>query len=285
MELQQTRYEVSNGGARITLDRPEQLNAFTTRMMHELLGIIDEVNRDDSVRVAILTGSVRAFCAGADLSAGGSSFDPGQGYGPGDDERHRDGGGKVTIALFGSRKPFISAINGPAVGVGITMTLATDIRIVADNAKIGFVFARRGIVPEACSSWFLPRIVGISKAAELCMTGRVFRAADEADSGLFNYVLPAEEVLPKAEALAREIADNTSAVSVALSKAMLWHGLGLDDPHSAHLIDSRIMFWAGSRPDVREGVESFLGKRPPRFSMSAWSDMPDFYPWWSEPEV
>ena len=285
MELQETKYEVSGGIALITLHRPEQLNAFTTRMMQELLEIIAELDRDDSVRVAIITGSGRAFCAGADLSAGGSTFDAGRGHGGSGISRHRDGGGKVALAIFGSRKPFISAINGAAVGVGITMTLATDIRVVAEDAKVGFVFARRGIVPEACSSWFLPRIVGISKAAELCFTGRVFRAAEESASGLFNYIVPAKEVLERAEALAREIAENTSAVSVALSKALLWHGLGLDDPQSAHLADSRAIHWAGRQADVREGVESFLEKRPPRFSMSAWTDMPDFYPWWTEPKV
>jgi enoyl-CoA hydratase/carnithine racemase len=160
-----------------------------------------------------------------------------------------------------------------------------DIRIAAEDAKIGFVFARRGIVPEACSSWFLPRIVGTSKAAELVFTGRVFRAADEANSGLFNYVLPAKDVLPKAISLAREIADNTSATSVALSKALLYRGLADPNPESAHLNDSRCIYWAGMQKDAYEGIASFLEKRAPAFTMSASTDMPDFYPWWVEPKL
>ena len=198
---------------------------------------------------------------------------------------HRDGGGQVSLAIFRCRKPVIAAINGHAVGVGITMTLPMDIRIVSENAKIGFVFTRRGVVPEACSSWFLPRIVGISKAAEWIYTGRVFRASEEATSGLFSYVVPQEKVLDKAMTVAREIAENTSAVSVALSKALLWHGLAEGDPQSVHLIDSRCFYWMGHQNDSHEGVESFLEKRPPKFAMKVSSDMPDFYPWWKEPKV
>jgi len=198
---------------------------------------------------------------------------------------HRDGGGQIALAIFRCRKPVIAAINGHAVGVGITMTLPMDIRIVSEDAKIGFVFTRRGVVPEACSSWFLPRIVGISKAAEWIYTGRVFRASEEAKSGLFNYVVPQAKVVDKAMALAREIAENTSAVSVALSRALLWHGLAEGDPQSVHLIDSRCFYWMGHQKDSQEGVESFLEKRPPKFDMKVSSDMPDFYPWWKEPKV
>lgn len=285
MEYREIRYALESRVATITLDRPGAMNAFTTRMMEEMLAAIAAADRDDGVRAIVVTGAGKAFCAGADLSAGGSTFDDssgGEGVGLAD---HRDGGGRVSLALFACRKPVIAAINGAAVGVGITMTLPMDIRVVAEDAKIGFVFARRGIVPEACSSWFLPRIVGISKAAELCYTGRVFRARDEAGSGLFTHVVPAAEVLPRATSIAREIADNTSAVSVALTKALLWHGLGEADPQSAHIIDSKCIHWAGRRPDAYEGVSSFLEKRGPRFSMSAWRDMPDFYPWWKEPKV
>jgi len=285
MDLKETTYSIADRVATVTLNRPDQLNAFTTRMMHELLDIFADVDRNDEVRAVVVTGTGRAFCAGADLSAGGKTFDSGSGadtVGLGD---HRDGGGRVTLSIFGCRKPVIAAINGPAVGVGITMTLAMDLRVVAEDAKIGFVFARRGIVPEACSSWFLPRIVGISKATELCYTGRVFRARDEADSGLFNYVVPADQVVERATALAREIADNTSATSVALSKALLWHGLGENDPQSAHIVDSKCIHWAGRQADSREGVESFLEKRAPNFTLSPWRDMPDFYPWWKEPKV
>ena len=285
MPLTQTTYELQEGVALIRLNRPEQLNAFTPVMRNELIALFQETDGDDAVRAIVITGQGRAFCAGADLSAGGSSFEKAQTPGQAAIGRHRDGGGQVALAIFNCRKPVIAAINGPAVGVGITMTLPMDIRIAAEDAKIGFVFTRRGVVPEACSSWFLPRIVGITKAAELVLTGRVFRAEEESHSGLFNYVLPREQVLPKALAIAREIADHTSAVSVTLSKALLWHGLAENDPQSAHLIDSRCFFWASRQKDVYEGVQSFLEKRPPRFPGSPTKDLPDFYPWWKEPKV
>lgn len=286
MDLTQTRYEVSNRIATVTLHRPEHLNAFTPTMAMELVGIFSEADRDDAVRVVIVTGAGRAFCAGADLSPGPSTWDMSKREGREVPIReHRDRGGKVSLAAFNCRKPVIAAINGHAVGVGITMTLAMDMRIAAADAKIGFVFARRGVVPEACSSWFLPRIVGVSRAAELLYTGRVFRAEAEAASGLFNYVLPQDEVLPKAMAIAEEIAEQTSAVSVALSKALLWHGLTEEDPQSAHLIDSRCFHWCGRQQDAQEGIQSFLEKRAPNFTMSPTADLPDFYPWWKEPKV
>lgn len=286
MDLSQTRYEIENGVATVTLNRPEEMNAFTPTMRNELIRIFEEADCDDAVRVIVVTGAGKAFCAGADLSAGGSSFDRAMNEGRKVSmSEHRDGGGQTTLAIFKCRKPVIAAINGHAVGIGITMTLAMDIRVVAEGAKIGFVFARRGVVPEACSSWFLPRIVGISKATELVYTGRLFLAEEEATSGLFNYVVPSKQLLPKAMAIAREIAENTSAVSVALSKGLLWHGLSEDDPQSVHLIDSRCFFWAGRQKDAYEGVQSFLEKRAPRFTMSASTDMPDFYPWWKEPKV
>lgn len=282
MELTQTRYEIDKGIATITLHRPDRMNAFTPTIRKELIGLFAEADKDDAVRVVVVTGAGSAFCAGADLSAGGSTFDRSK---KATISEHRDGGGRVALAIFGCRKPVIGAINGHAVGVGITMTLAMDMRIVAEDAKIGFVFARRGVLPEACSSWFLPRIVGITKATELVYTGRIFRASEEANSGLFNYVVSRDMVLSKAMEIAREIADHTSAVSVALSKALLWHGLGEEDPQSAHLVDSRCFYWAGKQKDANEGVQSFLEKRPPKFTMSASKDMPDFYPWWKEPKV
>jgi enoyl-CoA hydratase/carnithine racemase len=285
MELRHTKYEVDAGVALVTLQRPDRMNAFTNTMKDELVWIFQEASRDDAVRALVVTGAGKAFCAGADLGGGGKTFDASAGGDWGGLTGHRDGGGQVTLEIHGCRKPVIAAINGAAVGVGITMTLAMDIRVVSEDAKVGFVFARRGIVPEACSSWFLPRIVGIAKAMEWCVTGRVFRAGDEADSGLFNHVVPAAEVLPKAMSIAREIADNTSAVSVALARALLWHGLGQPDPQHAHIADSKCIFWAGRGADSYEGVQSFLEKRPPRFTMSAWTDMPDFYPWWIEPKV
>lgn len=286
MDLKHTKFEVNEGIGVVTLNRPEQMNAFTPVMATELESIFAEVDQNDSVRTVIVTGAGKAFCAGADLSAGEATFDATMT----EDRKisiakHRDRGGKVALAIFNCRKPVIGAINGHAVGVGITMTLPMDIRIVAADAKIGFVFARRGVVPEACSSWFLPRIIGIARATELIYTGRVFRAEEQACSGLFNYVLPREEVLPKALAIAGEISTQTSAVSVALSKALLWHGLTEKDPQSVHLIDSRCFHWCGRQKDAHEGILSFLEKRSPDFKLRPTEDMPDFYPWWKEPKV
>jgi enoyl-CoA hydratase/carnithine racemase len=286
MDFNEIRYGVENGIATVTMNRPDKMNALGTALREELIAVFGEADRDDDVRVVVVTGAGKAFCAGADLSAGGSRFDYVREEGKEVPiAEHRDGGGQIALAIFGCRKPVIAAINGHAVGVGITMTLPMDIRIVAEDAKIGFVFTRRGVIPEACSSWFLPRIVGISKATELVYTGRIFRAVEEANSGLFNYVVPRDEVLSKAMSIAKEIAENTSAVSVALSKALLWHGLIEADPQSAHLIDSRCFHWMGRQKDAYEGVESFLEKRPPKFTLRVSSDMPDFYPWWKEPKV
>jgi enoyl-CoA hydratase/carnithine racemase len=287
MDLTETQLEISRGIATVTLHRPEHMNAFTPTMADELINIFAEADKDDSIRVVVVTGAGKAFCAGADLSCyGASTFDVSKREGREIPIReHRDRGGKVALAIFNCRKPVIGAINGPAVGVGITMTLPMDIRIAAADAKIGFVFVRRGVVPEACSSWFLPRIVGVSRAAELLYTGRVFPAEQEANSGLFNYVVPREDVLPRAQEIAAEIAGNTSAVSVALSKALLWHGLSEEDPQSVHLVDSRCFCWCGRQKDALEGVRSFLEKRQPQFTMSPTKDMPDFFPWWKEPKV
>ena len=282
MELTQTTYDIDRGIATITMNRPDKMNAFTSTMSKELIALFAEADGNDAVRVVIVTGAGRAFCAGADLSAGGSTFDR---SGETSTSGHRDGGGQTALAAFRCRKPVIAAINGHAVGVGITMTLAMDMRVASEDAKIGFVFARRGVVLEACSSWFLPRIVGMGKAAELVYSGRIFRATEEKNSGLFNHVLPPDQVLSKAKEIAIEIADNTSAVSVALCKALLWHGLAEEDPQSVHLVDSRCFYWAGKQKDASEGIQSFLEKRQPRFTMSASTDMPDFYPWWKEPKV
>jgi len=282
MELTQTLYHIDKGIATITLNRPDKMNAFTLTMRKELIALFAEADKDDAVRVVVVTGAGNAFCAGADLSAGGSTFDR---SGESSISRHRDGGGQVALAAFKCRKPVIAAINGHAVGVGITMTLAMDMRIAAEDAKIGFVFARRGVVLEACSSWFLPRIVGMAKATELAYSGRIFHAAEERTSGLFNHVVAREQVLNKAMEIAEEIAYNTSAVSVALCKALLWHGLAEEDPQSVHLVDSRCFYWAGKQKDANEGIRSFLEKRRPQFTMSASTDMPDFYPWWKEPMV
>ncbi len=270
---------LEDGVLTVTLNRPDRLNAFTTQMMLDLLALADEVDGDDAVRAVIVTGAGRGFCAGADLGGGGGTFDASGAADPG---VPRDGGGRVTTRLYESTKPWIAAINGPAVGVGATMTLPMDVRLASESAKFGFVFARRGIVPEAASSWFLPRAVGISRAMEWVATGRVFPAAEALEGGLVSRVLPPGELLPAARALAREIAAHTSAVSVALARQMLWRMLGADHPMEAHKVDSRAIFAMGQSPDAYEGVQSFLEKRPPHFTMKPSSDLPDFYPWWAD---
>jgi enoyl-CoA hydratase/carnithine racemase len=265
----------------VTLHRPERLNAVTTGMLQECLRVLDEADADDEVRVVIFTGAGRAYCAGADLEAGGATFDAG---GATPHEVPRDGGGRLTLRLFQLRKPVIAAINGPAVGVGATMTLAMDVRIASESARFGFVFARRGIVPEACSSWFLPRVVGISRAMEWVATGRLFGAQEALEGGLVSRVVPPDELLPAARSLAGEIVENTSAVSVCLSRQLLWRMLGADHPMQAHRQDSRAIHAMGRSPDAVEGVTSFLEKRAPRFGMKVSRDLPDFFPWWEEPE-
>jgi enoyl-CoA hydratase/carnithine racemase len=272
------RSEVADGVCTITLDRPARLNAFTTTMMRELIEAFDQTDADDAVRAVIVTGAGRAFCAGADLGGGGRTFDYGEQREP---AAIRDGGGQVTLRIFESKKPVIAAVNGPAVGVGVTMTLPMDIRIASSDARFGFVFARRGIVPEAASSWFLPRLVGVSQAAEWCFTGRVF-AAEEALAGrLVSRVVPPDALLETARALAREIADNTSAVSVAVTRALLWRMLGADHPMEAHKVDSRLIYQLGRSADAAEGVSAFLEKRPARFPMRASTELPDAWPWWT----
>ena len=274
--------DLKDGIFTLTLNRPDRLNAFTQTMMNEYLKVLDEIDANDDVRVVIVTGAGRGFCAGADLAAGGETFDTGGSDGEGIDRVPRDGGGRVSLRLFECMKPLIAAINGPAVGVGITQTLPMDIRLASERAKMGFVFARRGLVPEACSSWFLPRIVGISQAMEWVATGRVFPAEQALAGGLVSELLPHDDLLPRARELAREIAENTSALSVALSRQMLWKMLGADHPMEAHRVDSRGIQFMGSSKDAREGVTSFLEKRVPQFEMRVSKDLPGYFPWWSE---
>ncbi len=279
---EQIRYEVEDRVLTLTLNRPEKLNAYTPIMQRELIDALKRADEDDNIRVIIFTGEGRGFCAGADLSSGGSTFDFDKRDPKLRNAQSRDGGGMLSLAIFEVRKPVIGAINGPAVGVGATMTLPMDIRMIADNAKMGFVFSRRGIAPEACSTYFLPRIVGISQAAEWVYTGRVFPAQEAYDKGLASRILPADQLLPAARELAREIAENTSAISVALSRQMLWRMLGVDHPMEAHKIESRAINALGKAPDAFEGVSSFLEKRPAKFSQKPSTDMPEFYPWWEE---
>jgi enoyl-CoA hydratase/carnithine racemase len=282
-------YEVDGAVATITLDRPDRLNAFTVTMQRELCAALDEVDADPDVRVLVVTGRGRGFCAGADLGGGDATFDHGSelaadaGIAREADGRHRDEGGLAALRFFDCTKPVIGAINGPAVGVGITMTLPFDVRLASTTARFGFVFARRGLVPEACSSWFLPRVVGISRAMEWCATGRVFAAAEALEAGLVRSVHEPDELLPAAYALAEEIAANTSAVSVTLTRALLWRMLGAAHPMEAHRVDSDLVDALGQGADVREGVMSFLEKRAPAFPNRVPADLPPRYPWWEEP--
>ena len=279
----QIKYERQGPAAIVTLDRPEKMNAFTRTMMDEIIAAMDEADADDAVRAVVFTGSgQRAFCAGADLTpeGGGQVFSDPNPVEDLSDERVRDGGGRLTLRLFDSKKPLISACNGVAVGVGATMQLPMDIRLASDNARYGFVFARRGIVPEAASSWFLPRAVGLQTALEWCMTGRLFDAQEALAKGLVRSVHSQGELMDEALRLVGEIADNTSAVSVALSRQLMWKLLGAEHPMEAHRLDSQGMFWTGRSADAFEGVTSFVEKRPPRFTLTPSADMPPFYPWW-----
>ena len=289
-EFETIRLDIADGVAILTLNRPEKLNAFTGQMARDIIAAFDRTDADDAVRVVIVTGEGRAFCAGADLSAGGATFDykkkEGRGGAGADgdvdlsDESVRDSGGRVTLRIFESLKPVIAAINGPAVGIGATMTLPMDVRLASDAARFGFVFARRGIVPEACSSWFLPRIVGISRALEWSMSGHVFDAQEALAGGLVRAVTPGAALMDEAMRLAREIADNCAPVSVALIRQMMWRMLGADHPMEAHKLDSKFVFMRGRSPDAKEGVMSFLEKRPAVFTEKTSSDMPKPFPWW-----
>ena len=284
MTFTEIDYSVADHIATITLNRPDKLNAFTGVMMKELIAAFDQAEADDDVRVVIVTGAGRGFCAGADLSAGGDTFNDGSLSTDAATKFRRDGGGTVTLRIFAMHKPVIGAINGPAVGIGATMTLPMDFRLASDAAKIGFVFTRRGIVPEACSSWFLPRLVGIAQAQEWVMTGRVFGADEALAGGLVRSVHPADELLDAARTLAKEIIDNTAPVSVALARQMMWRMLGASHPMEAHRVDSRGIQIRGRSNDVKEGVMSFLEKRPANFVDRVSSDVPDIFPGWSEPE-
>jgi len=282
MAYEQILYEVKDQILTLTLNRPDKLNALTPLMRKELIDAFDRADADDQVRAIIVTGAGRAFCAGADLGTGTETFDYQSRDGQMLAEEHRDGGGQLTLRIFESIKPVIAATNGPAVGIGVTMTLAMDIRIADQSAKLGFVFARRGIVPEACSSWFLPRIVGISQALEWILSGRIFSVDEAVSRGLVRSSHAPGQLLPAARDLATEIADNTSAISVALARQMLWRMLGADHPMEAHKVDSRAIYDTGKSADASEGITSFLEKRPAQFKDKPSKDMPAFYPWWKE---
>jgi enoyl-CoA hydratase/carnithine racemase len=283
-------YSVDEGIATITLNRPERMNAFTAQMMLDLIAAFDATDADDAVRCVIVTGAGdRAFCAGADLGSGGNTFDyKSRGEAVREEAKvgdvYRDGGGRVTLRIYDSLKPVIAAVNGAAVGIGVTMQLAMDIRLASTSARFGFVFARRGITPEAASSWFLPRLVGLQTALEWCYTGRVFPAREALERGLVRSLHEPQDLLPAARALAREIADNTAPVSIALTRQMLWRGAGLDHPMEAHKADSRAIQSRGASGDAREGVTSFLEKRAASYPNKVSADLPDIWPEWRKRE-
>jgi enoyl-CoA hydratase/carnithine racemase len=283
-------YDKRDGVATVTLNRPDRMNAFTPEMMRDLIEVFDVTDADDEVRCVIVTGSGRAFCAGADLGSGGggATFDH-----TGAETRplqikvngvRRDGGGRVSLRIFESLKPVIAAVNGAAVGVGATMQLPMDIRIASTTAKFGFVFARRGIVPEAASSWFLPRVVGIQTALEWCYTGRVFAAQEALDRGLVRSLHAPEDLMDAAWALAREIADNTAPVSVALTRQMLWRGFEASHPMEGHIAESYAMQARGASADAKEGIASFLEKRPAAYPDTVSGDLPNIWPRRTAPE-
>jgi enoyl-CoA hydratase/carnithine racemase len=294
----QIKTEIDENGIMVlTLCRPEAMNAFTGRMMHEMIDALDKADADDAVRAIIVTGDgERAFCAGADLSEGDKTFDyaarsdggkKSNVISDGDEvnwssQDIRDSGGILTLRIYDSIKPIIGAINGAAVGIGVTMQLPMDVRIASDNARFGFVFARRGIVPEACSSWFLPRIVGISQALQWCYSGEVFGAEEALRGGLVSEILPPADLLARAKEVALQMTQMSSPVSVAMTRQMLWRMMGADHPMEAHKIDSKAVFGRGRQSDAKEGVMSFLEKRTPEFADKPSSDMPGFYPWWDE---
>lgn len=294
MAYETIKYEVVEQILTITLNRPEKLNALTTTMKRELIDAFDRADEEDDVRAIIVTGEGRAFCAGADLSPGADSFDLDVWRGPlkrlrdgtvdYSDPKLRDSGGELTLRIFDCVKPVIAAVNGPAVGIGLTMQLAMDVRIASETARFGFVFSQRGIVPEGASSWFLPRIVGIAQALEWCYSGRVFPAHEALDGRLVSKVVPSNQLLPAARALAREIAEKTPPVPIALIRQMMWRMLGADDPMEAHKIDSRVSYTLGRSADAKEGVRAFLEKRPAVFKSKVSADMPDYFPWWAERE-
>jgi enoyl-CoA hydratase/carnithine racemase len=290
------RYEVEDGIATVTLNRPEVFNAMNPTMMNELIAAFDQTDRDDHVRVVVVTGAGKGFCGGADLSRGADIFDKNKNGSAATDspiredgsfdyskESARDGGGKLALRIFASLKPVIGAINGAGVGVGASMLLPMDIRIASEKGRLGFVYARRGIVYECCSSWFLPRLVGIARTLEWSFSGRVLSAEELKAGGLVSEVVPPEQLLPRAYEIAREIADNTAPVSVALMRQMAWRSLGMAHPMEAHRIESRGICTRGRSPDAKEGVQSFVDKRLPDFPCTVSGDMPDYFPWWEEP--
>lgn len=280
MEYEQIKYEVSERILTITLNRPDNLNAYTLKMGDEIMAALDQAEADDNIRAIIVTGEGRAFCAGMDLGDRGDTFN----YSEVPQDEHRDGGGVLALRIYKLTKPIIAAINGPAVGIGLTMTFPMDIRIAVDTAKMGVVFVRRGVVVDACSSWFLPKIVGMGKALEWALSGKVFTAREALAAGLLNQMVAPDELIPAARAIALEIARNTAPVSVALARQLIWSMAGQEHPMEAHRIESKCFHWLGQQADAAEGIAAFLEKRSPNYTMSPHKNLPDFFPWAPEPD-
>ena len=281
--LETVRTEVRENSLIIYLSREERMNAFTLTMQQEIVKVLDDAEEDDDIKAIIFTGDGKAYCAGADLSSGGDTFDNRKGRERTNDVV-RDSGGLLTLRLFKCKKPLIAAVNGAAVGIGATMLLPMDTRICSDQARFGFVFAKRGIVPEAASSWFLPRLIGINKALELCYTGKVISAEEAKEIRLISEILNQDKLIDRALEIAKEFTAESSQISIALTRQMMWRMLGADDPMEAHKIDSRAVFELGQSREAIEGVNSFLEKRPPSFPGKVSKDMPSFFPWWEEKE-
>ena len=282
MTFQALLYDIQNNILTITLNRPEAMNTFNEVMFEEIFIALDMADADDEVKAIIITGAGRAFCAGADLSQGDQTWE-----GHEDklaESKRGDGGGEITRRIYACLKPVIVAFNGPAVGMGMTLTLAADFRLAAKDVKMGFVFSARGIVPEGCSSWFLPRIVGISKALDWCYSGRIFKSEEALDAGLLRSIHEPEDLITEARKVAHQMVDNSSSISVTLTRHMLWKMLGASDPIEAHRIDTAGINATGTSADAREGINAFLEKRAPQFPGKVSKDLPEFFPWWEEPE-
>ena len=281
--LETVRTEFRENSLIIYLSREERMNAFTLTMQQEIVKVLDDAEENDDIKAIIFTGDGKAYCAGADLSSGGDTFDNRKGREKTNDVV-RDSGGLLTLRLFKCKKPLIAAVNGAAVAIGATMLLPMDTRICSDQARFGFVFAKRGIVPEAASSWFLPRLIGINKALELCYTGKVISAEEAKEIRLVSEILNQDKLIDRALEIAKEFTAESSQISIALTRQMMWRMLGADDPMEAHKIDSRAVFELGQSGEAIEGVNSFLEKRPPSFPGKVSKDMPSFFPWWDEKE-
>ena len=281
MEYKNILLEQQDNIAVLSLNRPNKLNAFTFSMMEEMIAALDALDADDSVHALIITGKGRAFCAGADLSSGQDTFNPSfDDFAVQESDFRRDSGGILTLRMYKFLKPIVVACNGPAVGIGASMQLAADIRLASDQARFGFVFNNRGIVPDACSSWFLPKIVGISRALELTYSGRIIDAQEALQLNLVSSIHDSENLLSNAVDITKKMVQNSAPVSISLTRQMLWRSLESSGPYDAHVIESKAIDSRGASEDAKEGVSSFLEKRPAEFKNKVSSDMPEFFPWW-----